>query len=62
MYGMYEKLEKLPPGEKQIDTKWVLAIKKNNDRTIEKYKARKEVRDFIEENQKHYDQTSAQVA
>jgi hypothetical protein len=61
-YGVYEKLEKLPPGEKAIDTKWVLAIKRNNDGTIDKYKARKVARGFTQENQKHYDQTSAQIA
>jgi hypothetical protein len=26
-YSVHEKHEKLPPGEKAIDTKWVLAIK-----------------------------------
>jgi hypothetical protein len=52
-YGVYEKLKKLPPGEGVIDTKWVLAIKRNN-RIIDKYQARKVARGFTQENQKHY--------
>jgi hypothetical protein len=52
-YSVYEKLEKLPLGGKATDTKWVLTIRGNNDGTVDKYKARKVMQGFTQENQKH---------
>jgi hypothetical protein len=63
-YNVYDEVSAtdIPKHEKIIDTKWVLLIKRKVDGTIEKFKARKVARGYVQESKKHYDQTFAQVA
>jgi hypothetical protein len=49
-YGVYTIVDQLPKGVKPVDTKWVYIIKRKPDRSIEKYKARKVGRGFIQED------------
>jgi hypothetical protein len=43
-YGVYRILDKVPEGEKRVDTKWVLLIKRDQNGEIIKFKARKVAR------------------
>ena len=61
-YGVYKVISAVPKGCRTIDTKWVLAVKRKADGSIEKYKARKVARGFTQQQTKHYDQTYAQMA
>jgi hypothetical protein len=40
-YGVCRILDKVPDGEKMVDTKWVLLIKRDQNGEIIKFKARK---------------------
>jgi len=54
---VYTKIHKneIPPQAKIVDTKWVYAIKRKPDGSIQKYKARKVGRGFTQEDGVSYD-------
>jgi len=56
-YQVFTKVQEsqIPEGTKIIDTKWVYIIKRKPDGTIEKYKARKVGRGFMQEAGVSYD-------
>jgi hypothetical protein len=61
-YGVYSKVQGIPEVYKAVDTKWVYVIKRNPNRSIEKFKARKVGRGFSQEKSINYDKTYAQMA
>jgi Reverse transcriptase (RNA-dependent DNA polymerase) len=46
--GVYEEVDKLPPGRKAIDCKWVLHIKRNKEGQISRFKARLVAKGFTQ--------------
>ena len=62
-YGVFTKVNKdsIPEGTKIVDTKWVYVIKRKNDGTIEKFKARKVGRGFTQIEGVNFDETYAQM-
>jgi hypothetical protein len=58
-YGVYRILDKVPDGEKMVDTKWVLLIKRDQNGEIIKFKARKVARGFSQVPGLHYDDCSS---
>lgn len=46
--GVYEEIDKLPPGRKAVGSKWVLHIKRNKDGLIARFKARLVAKGFTQ--------------
>jgi hypothetical protein len=55
--GVYRILDKVSEGEKMVDSKWVLLIKRDQNGEIIKFKARKVARGFSRVPGLHYDET-----
>jgi len=62
-YQVFTKICKsdIPEGTQIVDTKWVYLVQRKADGTIEKFKAKKVGRGFIQEEGINYDETYAQM-
>ena len=58
--GTFE-LKELPPGKNTVGCKWVFKVKKNQDGSIERYKARLVAQGFSQRLHEDYEQTFAPV-
>ena len=60
--GVYEEVDRLPPGRKAVQCKWVLHIKRDKDGTISRFKARLVAKGFTQIPSQDFTCTFAPVA
>jgi hypothetical protein len=60
--GVYTEVDCLPPGKKAVGSKWVLAIKRDQEGTVAKYKARLVAKGFDQIPGQDFTHTFAPVA